>query len=130
MTLNQDPEKVGEVTHHDMDETSKSRGTDDGEFTAHDDKDKPHLVKGDDSDGRVEWTIRQILATFSLSALYVGMFFCYLFRLCMSGNKRGTDWVGEQDPSCPSCSGQGVFHLLSKTLEARKSNPGSPLHIR
>ena len=30
-------------------------------------------VKGDDSDGRIDWTFKQILATLSLSGLYVGM---------------------------------------------------------
>jgi hypothetical protein len=30
------------------------------------------IVKTDDSDGRVEWTARQIVATVSLSMLYVG----------------------------------------------------------
>ena len=29
-------------------------------------------IKGDDSDGRVNWTAKQILATTSLSGLYVG----------------------------------------------------------
>lgn len=29
-------------------------------------------LKGDDSDGRVNWTTKQVLATISLSALYVG----------------------------------------------------------
>ena len=31
-------------------------------------------VKGDDSDGRVDWTFKQILATVSLCGLYVGTF--------------------------------------------------------
>jgi hypothetical protein len=30
-------------------------------------------VKGDDSDGRIGWTPRSILATIALSGLYVGM---------------------------------------------------------
>ena len=29
-------------------------------------------IKGDDSDGRVNWTVRQVLATLFLSGLYVG----------------------------------------------------------
>lgn len=29
-------------------------------------------IKGDDSDGRINWTTKQVLATISLSALYVG----------------------------------------------------------
>lgn len=29
-------------------------------------------IKGDDSDGRVDWTFKQIVATVSLSGLYVG----------------------------------------------------------
>ena len=35
-------------------------------------------IKGDDSDGRVNWTRKQILATISLSGLYVGQFACIL----------------------------------------------------
>lgn len=31
-------------------------------------------VKGDDSDGRVDWTWKQICATICLTALYVGKF--------------------------------------------------------
>lgn len=30
-------------------------------------------AKGDDSDGRIDWTRKQVLATISLSGLYVGM---------------------------------------------------------
>lgn len=29
-------------------------------------------IKGDNSDGRVNWTLKQIIATISLSGLYVG----------------------------------------------------------
>lgn len=36
------------------------------------DLEKPGNVKGDDSDGRVDWTTRQIIATLSLTCLYVG----------------------------------------------------------
>lgn len=32
------------------------------------------IVKTDDSDGRVEWSARQIIATLSLSMLYVGAY--------------------------------------------------------
>lgn len=39
----------------------------------HDHGEEP--VKGDDSDGVVDWTMKNLLATFSLSALYVGTFF-------------------------------------------------------
>lgn len=36
------------------------------------DLDNSEAVKGDDSDGRVNWTPLQIVATVSLSGLYVG----------------------------------------------------------
>ena len=38
-------------------------------------KHEEEAVKGDDSDGVVNWTLKNLLATFSLSALYVSMFF-------------------------------------------------------
>jgi hypothetical protein len=31
-------------------------------------------IKGDDSDGRINWTLKQVLATLFLSGLYVGQF--------------------------------------------------------
>lgn len=34
----------------------------------------PDAEKGDDSDGKVNWTLKQILATCFLCGLYVGMF--------------------------------------------------------
>lgn len=34
---------------------------------------KSHAAKGDESDGRVDWTWKQILATISLCGVYVGM---------------------------------------------------------
>lgn len=36
--------------------------------------DASEAFKGDDSDGRIEWTRKQVAATISLSGLYVGMF--------------------------------------------------------
>ncbi len=83
--MNQDPEKIGEVTTYHMDEISKPHSTDEVEFPVNDDDEKPHVVKGDDSDGRVEWSMRQILATISLSGLYVGMDFFYLLPTVHGG---------------------------------------------
>ena len=40
-------------------------------------------VKGDNSDGQINWTTKQILATISLSALYVGEFVnCGCSNIC------------------------------------------------
>jgi len=36
------------------------------------DKENHEAEKGDDSDGKVTWTTKQVLATIFLSALYVG----------------------------------------------------------
>jgi hypothetical protein len=41
-----------------------------------------NAVKGDDSDGRVDWTVKQIFATICLAGLYVGSF-SILFPLTM-----------------------------------------------
>ncbi len=42
-------------------------------------------LKGDDSDGRVNWTTKQVLATISLSALYVGeCFHAHPVRSCIA----------------------------------------------
>ena len=71
--MNQDLEKIGEVAAYHVDELNKLHSTNEAELTANDNDEKPHIVKGDNSDGRVEWSKRQILATLSLSALYVGM---------------------------------------------------------
>ncbi|EXJ71987.1 uncharacterized protein A1O5_04490 [Cladophialophora psammophila CBS 110553] len=75
--MNKDVEKTTgldqwqETTQHYEDETSKPRGAEEAEFAGVGDE-KPHIVKGDDSDGHVNWSKRQILATLSLSGLYVG----------------------------------------------------------
>ncbi|OAL24346.1 hypothetical protein AYO22_05722 [Fonsecaea multimorphosa] len=60
-----------ETTQSCEDDIGKSRRTEEAEF-ADEDAEKPNIVKGDDSDGHVNWSKRQILATLSLSGLYVG----------------------------------------------------------
>jgi hypothetical protein len=41
-------------------------------LSAHDHEHVSHVAKGDDSDGQVNWTWKQILATISLCGVYVG----------------------------------------------------------
>ena len=38
------------------------------------DPENRRALKGDDSDGRIDWTLKQVLATLFLSGLYVGKF--------------------------------------------------------
>lgn len=42
------------------------------EDTVHIDSEKARAAKGDDSDGRVNWTWKQIIAVISLCGVYVG----------------------------------------------------------
>ena len=77
-TMNNDNEKttgLGQglgVEQSHVDEIKTSHSVDELEYSAND-IEKQRVVKGDDSDGRVEWSTQQILATLALSALYVGM---------------------------------------------------------
>jgi hypothetical protein len=43
-------------------------------------KDDLEAVKGDDSDGQIDWSVRQVLACSSLALLYVGM--CHHLLRC------------------------------------------------
>ncbi len=77
----QDPEKASNhehATHAEVDDFKKLDTTDtDGDLVV--DLENRHCVKGDDSDGKVDWTLKQILATIFLSGLYVGKLdLCFL----------------------------------------------------
>lgn len=48
---------------------------------AEDWNEKAGVAKGDDSDGRVNWTWKQILATISLCGVYVGKSSCHPQRI-------------------------------------------------
>jgi hypothetical protein len=75
-TRDRDPEKAtdhGHAGHAELDDFKKVDTTD----TTDDlivDLENRHAVKGDDSDGKVDWTLKQILATIFLSGLYVGRY--------------------------------------------------------
>jgi hypothetical protein len=78
-------ETLGEkVAHHDSDPTSHEHremlhDKEAQDITPNGSESENGAVKGDDSDGRIGWTARSILATIALSGLYVGT--CALFSL-------------------------------------------------
>ncbi len=71
-----DDEKIADVSHikaSKLSETGESNAShvDKVEISSIDPEKQDH-AKSDDSEGRVQWTTRQVLATLSLCFLYVG----------------------------------------------------------
>lgn len=58
------------------------------------DEESVHVVKNDDSDGHVNWTWKQIVATVSLCGVYVGKFLSPPYRRCKDSVEGFLRWRG------------------------------------
>lgn len=78
-TIQPDYEKEKQQVSHHIEHASPHHGTDLSLESQHEQTDQgvdmnnAHALKGDDSDGKVEWSVRSIFAAIFLAALYTGM---------------------------------------------------------
>ena len=77
-TIQPDYEKEKQQVSHHIEHANPHHATDLSLESQHDQTDQgvdmnnAHALKGDDSDGKVEWSVRSIFAAIFLAALYTG----------------------------------------------------------
>ena len=90
----------------------------------HVDLENSGAIKGDDSDGRINWTLKQVLATIFLAGLYVGKMMSISEYFSRYQLESPNESLSPQAPNSRCSSLEELCSSLQRMLEERKLRHG------